>query len=143
MLKYKQIWHGIKPTRWLIKFNLTIYILICLFSLGFSSFYVLKHIRFLVSLVLFFICSMFLFSRLGFSRVCLCVHASYMHIQARSMRTHTTSLCTQAYVCVRILKPRHPNPSFSNSVSLFPLYDMALFGSFLCFLSLYSFVLLK
>ena len=22
MLKYKQIWHGIKPTRWLIKFNL-------------------------------------------------------------------------------------------------------------------------
>ena len=23
MLKYKQIWHGIKPTRWLIKFNLT------------------------------------------------------------------------------------------------------------------------
>ena len=24
MLKYKQIWHGIKPTRWLIKFNLTI-----------------------------------------------------------------------------------------------------------------------
>ena len=23
-LKYKQIWHGIKPTRWLIKFNLTI-----------------------------------------------------------------------------------------------------------------------
>ena len=24
MLKYKQIWHGIKPTRWLIKFNLTV-----------------------------------------------------------------------------------------------------------------------
>ena len=24
MLKYKQIWHGIKPIRWLIKFNLTI-----------------------------------------------------------------------------------------------------------------------
>ena len=23
MLKYKQIWHGIKPIRWLIKFNLT------------------------------------------------------------------------------------------------------------------------
>ena len=23
LLKYKQIWHGIKPTRWLIKFNLT------------------------------------------------------------------------------------------------------------------------
>ena len=23
MLNYKQIWHGIKPTRWLIKFNLT------------------------------------------------------------------------------------------------------------------------
>ena len=23
MLKYKQIWHGIKSTRWLIKFNLT------------------------------------------------------------------------------------------------------------------------
>ena len=23
MLKYKQIWYGIKPTRWLIKFNLT------------------------------------------------------------------------------------------------------------------------
>ena len=23
MLKYKQIWHGIKPTRWLIKFKLT------------------------------------------------------------------------------------------------------------------------
>ena len=23
MLKYKQIWHRIKPTRWLIKFNLT------------------------------------------------------------------------------------------------------------------------
>ena len=22
MLKYKKIWHGIKPTRWLIKFNL-------------------------------------------------------------------------------------------------------------------------
>ena len=25
MLKYKQIWHGIKPTRWLIKFNLTVF----------------------------------------------------------------------------------------------------------------------
>ena len=24
MLKYKQIWYRIKPTRWLIKFNLTI-----------------------------------------------------------------------------------------------------------------------
>ena len=24
MLKYKQIWHGIKPTKWLIKFNLTV-----------------------------------------------------------------------------------------------------------------------
>ena len=24
MLKYKQIWHGIKPIRWLNKFNLTI-----------------------------------------------------------------------------------------------------------------------
>ena len=24
MLKYKQIWYGIKPIRWLIKFNLTI-----------------------------------------------------------------------------------------------------------------------
>jgi len=24
LLKYKQIWHGIKPTRWLIKFDLTI-----------------------------------------------------------------------------------------------------------------------
>ena len=24
MLNYKQIWHGIKPTKWLIKFNLTI-----------------------------------------------------------------------------------------------------------------------
>ena len=24
MLNYKQIWHGIKSTRWLIKFNLTI-----------------------------------------------------------------------------------------------------------------------
>ena len=24
MLKYKQIWHEIKPIRWLIKFNLTI-----------------------------------------------------------------------------------------------------------------------
>ena len=23
MLKYKQIWHGIKPIKWLIKFNLT------------------------------------------------------------------------------------------------------------------------
>ena len=23
MLNYKQIWYGIKPTRWLIKFNLT------------------------------------------------------------------------------------------------------------------------
>ena len=23
MLKYKQIWHGIKPTKWLIKINLT------------------------------------------------------------------------------------------------------------------------
>ena len=23
MLKYKQIWHGIKPIRWLNKFNLT------------------------------------------------------------------------------------------------------------------------
>jgi len=23
LLKYKQIWHGIKPTRWLIKINLT------------------------------------------------------------------------------------------------------------------------
>ena len=23
MLKYKQIWYGIKPIRWLIKFNLT------------------------------------------------------------------------------------------------------------------------
>ena len=23
MLKYKQIWHEIKPIRWLIKFNLT------------------------------------------------------------------------------------------------------------------------
>ena len=24
LLKYKQIWYGIKPTRWLIKFNLTV-----------------------------------------------------------------------------------------------------------------------
>ena len=26
MLNYKQIWHGIKPTKWLIKFNLTVII---------------------------------------------------------------------------------------------------------------------
>ena len=26
MLKYKQIWHRIKPTRWLIKFDLTDFI---------------------------------------------------------------------------------------------------------------------
>ena len=25
MLNYKQIWHEIKPTKWLIKFNLTIF----------------------------------------------------------------------------------------------------------------------
>ena len=26
MLNYKQIWHGIKPTKWLIKINLTVII---------------------------------------------------------------------------------------------------------------------
>ena len=30
MLKYKQIWHGIKPIRWLIKFNLTDFIIMTL-----------------------------------------------------------------------------------------------------------------
>ena len=34
MLNYKQIWHGIKPTRWLIKFNLTIFISKKSFDLG-------------------------------------------------------------------------------------------------------------
>ena len=36
----------------------------------------------------------------------------FMCTQAWSMRTHTTSLHTQAYVCTRILVPRNPNSSF-------------------------------
>ena len=35
-----------------------------------------------------------------------------MRVHARSMRMHTTSLRTQAYVCARILLPRNPNLSF-------------------------------
>ena len=37
MLKYKQIWHEIKPTRWLIKFNLTIVALSLSLSLSLSA----------------------------------------------------------------------------------------------------------
>ena len=32
MLNYKQIWHGIKPIRWLNKFNLTTFIVVRSFS---------------------------------------------------------------------------------------------------------------
>ena len=85
-------------------FSCFIYILICLFSLGFSSFYVLKHVRLLVSLVFVFT----LFSVLKFQvRVlgaCLRTHHSDVH--ASSKYVYTTNPHTQAYVCACILQPK-------------------------------------
>jgi len=52
---------------------------------------------------------MFLFSGLGFFRVCLRAHAFCMCTQ---VRIHTTNLRTQAYVCAHILMHRNPNLSF-------------------------------
>ena len=52
MLKYKQIWHGIKPIKWLIKFNLAIYVIICLLSLGLNNFSTFKHVG-LLDLIVF------------------------------------------------------------------------------------------
>ena len=43
MLKYKQIWHGIKPTRWLIKFNLTVRMMHDALMQGWQRIYVLYN----------------------------------------------------------------------------------------------------
>ena len=73
-----------------------IYVLICLFSLGVCSFHVLKHVRLLVSLV--FVFALFLCFWVRVSRG-MSMHAKfYMRTHAWSMRTHTTSPHTQAYV---------------------------------------------
>ena len=61
---------------------------------------------------MFLLCSVFFFFGLGFFRVYLRAHASYMCMQAQSMRTHTTGLCAHAYVCARILVPRNLKLSF-------------------------------
>ena len=50
-----------------------------------------------------------------------------MHMQARSMHTHTTSLRLQAYVRARILVPRNLNFDFPISFALFVLPNMPLF----------------
>ena len=37
MLNYKQIWHGIKSTKWLIKFNLTPFVVLYFFVVVFAA----------------------------------------------------------------------------------------------------------
>ena len=85
-------------------FSCFIYILICLFSLGFSSFYVLKHVRLLVSLVFVFT----LFSALKFQVRVLgaCLHTHHSDVHASSKYVYTTNPHTQAYVCACILQPK-------------------------------------
>ena len=50
-----------------------------------------------------------------------------MHAQALSMRTHIDCLCTQAYVCARILMPRNPNFDLIVSFALSILPNMPKF----------------
>ena len=66
-------------------------------------------------------------SRLEF-RMYLCAHAFYIRTQARSMCTHTTDLCTLAYVCAHIVVPRNPNLGFllGFSVCIFEIYHVRL-----------------
>ena len=101
--------------------------------------HVLKTCRLLdLSFQVFFCVSV---SRLGFW-VCLPVHAS-------CMRTHTTGLHMQAYICAHILVSRNPNFEFSISILSFILHHMSLLSLscillhflFLCshvYLSLYA-----
>ena len=69
-------------------FSCSVYILICLFSLGFSSFYVLKHVRLLISLVFVFA----LFSVLSF----------WVRVLGACLPTHNSVCACRLEVCVQI-----------------------------------------
>ena len=75
----------------------------------FSLLYDFVHVRLLDFSSVHFL--HFCASRLEF-RMYLCAHAFYIRTQARSMCTHTTDLCTLAYVCAHIVVPRNPNLGF-------------------------------
>ena len=85
-----------------------------------------EHVRLLDLSFKSFLAFLFLVKGLG----CVCVHT-----QARNMRTHTTSMHTQAYVCACILVPRNPNSSFLLLFLLLFYIICLYFYLLVCFLS--------